>query len=748
MNFMIVRSLSSYNGIVGRPGIREIQAVPSTDHGMLKFLVDEGIVTIRSTILIPAECATVITSSREIPKEAGVRHENFKVALHSNFPDQEVAIGGTLSAKGQTKLCLLLKKNLDIFAWQPSDMTGVPRSIAEHRLDIQEGYSPVRQKKRGQAPECAKAIQAELQKLVGAGIMREVYYNEWLSNPIMLPFKCFLDAYKGYHQIQMAESDEEKTAFHTSQRVYCYTKMHFGLKNVGATYRRLVDKAFDSQVGRNIEVYVDDLVIKSHTEAEMLRDIDETFRTLRKINMKLNPKKCTFGAVEGMFLGYMISPEGIKPCPDKTEAVLQLPSPRTIKEVQSLNGKLASLNRFLSKSAKRTSLQATKAAPVRTTPAGSTQAKGELIVYLSATYGAISAVLMTKRGTVQTSVYFVSRTLQGPELNYTPMEKLVLSLVFAANRLRRRWLNTDKPGRNGVLLRTKDPVYRFNNEAEYKALIAGLRIAAQMGVRNVQKEVEAIVEEEGPTWMTPIIEYLKDGTLPGDRKEASKLRIKARQYELLEGVLYRRSFLKPWLRCIGPLQADYVIREIHEGSCSMHAGPRSIVAKAMRLGYYWPTMHRDARDMIRACNDFQIHRSVLRNPQQPLTPITAPWPFYKWGIDIAGPFPEGPGKVKFFIVAMDYFTKWIEAKAVATINDQVKKFVWDNIVCRFGLPREIISDNGKQFSDNPFKDWCEKLNIAQRFASVKHPQSNGLVERANRSLGEGIKARLGEGNKN
>ncbi|GKD01400.1 hypothetical protein Tco_1171674 [Tanacetum coccineum] len=93
---------------------------------MLKFSVDGGIVTIRSTILIPAECATVITSSKEIPKEAGVRHENFKVALHPNFLDQEVAIRGTLSAKGRTELCSLLKENLDIFAWQPSYMTGVP----------------------------------------------------------------------------------------------------------------------------------------------------------------------------------------------------------------------------------------------------------------------------------------------------------------------------------------------------------------------------------------------------------------------------------------------------------------------------------------------------------------------------------------------------------------------------------------------------------------------------------------------
>nr|GEV08390.1 reverse transcriptase domain-containing protein [Tanacetum cinerariifolium] len=273
---------------------------------MLKFLADGGIVTIRSTILIPSECATVITSSKEIPKEAGVRHENFKVAVHPNFPDQE-----------------------------PSDMTGVPRSVAEHRLNIREGYSPVRQKKKGQAPKRAKAIQVKVQKLVEARIIREVYYHDWFSNLVMVkkhngswrmcvdftdlnkacpqdcyplskidwkveslcgyPFKCFLDAYKGYHQIQLAESDEEKTAFHASQGVYCYTKMSFGLKNAGATYQRLVDKAFDSQIGQNIEVYIDDLVIKSHTEAEMLRDIGETFRTLRKINMKLNPKNVRLG---------------------------------------------------------------------------------------------------------------------------------------------------------------------------------------------------------------------------------------------------------------------------------------------------------------------------------------------------------------------------------------------------------------------------------------------------------------------
>nr|GFB65085.1 reverse transcriptase domain-containing protein [Tanacetum cinerariifolium] len=267
---MVIKSLSPYNGIIGRPGLKAIQAVPSTVHGMLKFPTEWGIVTIRSSLLIPAECASIGTSS-VTPREERAPPANFTIALHPNFPDQEVVVGESLSDRGRTELCSLLKKNLDIFAWQPSDMTGVPRSVAEHKLNIREGCPPVRQKKRGQAPKRVKAIQVEVQKLVEARITREVYYHDWLSNPVMVkkhdeswrirvdftylnkaypqdcyplpeidwkveslcgyPLKCFLDAYKGYHQIQLAEADEEKTAFHTGQGVYCYTKTPFGLKN-------------------------------------------------------------------------------------------------------------------------------------------------------------------------------------------------------------------------------------------------------------------------------------------------------------------------------------------------------------------------------------------------------------------------------------------------------------------------------------------------------------------------------------
>nr|GEV96413.1 reverse transcriptase domain-containing protein [Tanacetum cinerariifolium] len=371
-----------------------------------------------------------------------------------------------------------------------------------------------------------------------------------------------------------------------------------------------------------------------------------------------------------MFLGYMVTPEGIKPYPDKTEAILQLPSLRTIKEAQSLNGKFASLNIFISKSAEKslplfkTLKKCIKKSDFHWTSEAeqafkqlkqhlselsllvAPKPKEDLIVYLSASYGAISTVLMTERGTVQTPVHFVLADFLAempdesqPDASIVETQQEPWTLFTDGSSC------MDGSGAGLILTSPEGTEFTYalrfqfaasNNEAEYEALIAEKSIQ--------EKEVTTVVEEDGPTWMTSIMEYLKEGTLPSDRKEARKLRIKARQYELLEGVLYRRSFLTPWLRCVRPLQAEYVIREIHEGSCSMLAGPRSGVAKAIRLGYYWPTMHRDVRDMIRTCNDCQIDRPVTRNPQQPLTPITAPWQFYKWEIDIAGPFPEGPGK--------------------------------------------------------------------------------------------------------
>ena len=147
----------------------------------------------------------------------------------------------------------------------------------------------------------------------------------------------------------MAEEDQEKTTFITSQGLYCYKVMPFKLKNAGATYQRLVNKIFNRQIGRNMEVYVDDMLVKSKEELAHLDDLKETFVTLKQYQMKLNPSKCVFSVASGKFLGFMVSQRGIEANPEKFQAIINMVSPRTVKEVQKLTGRIAALNRFISR---------------------------------------------------------------------------------------------------------------------------------------------------------------------------------------------------------------------------------------------------------------------------------------------------------------------------------------------------------------------------------------------------------------
>ncbi|GJW80517.1 reverse transcriptase domain-containing protein [Tanacetum coccineum] len=514
MNFVTVRSSSPYNGIIGRPGVRKIQAILSTAHGMLKFPVAGGILTLKSSKIILIECVVVL-----------------------GLKGQPSAINQAIEER--------IKK--------PVDMTGIPRYIAEHRLDVREGCPPVRQKKRGQAVDMNHAIQEEVEKLVDADFKdlnkacpKDGYplpKIDWKVESLCgFPFKCFLDAYKG------------------------------------ATYQRLVDKAFHKQIGRNLKVYVDDLVIKSRTESEIIKDIKETFKTLREINMKLNPKKCTFGVEEGMFLGYKVNTKGIKVCSDKADVVLSLPSPKCLKDVQKLNGKLASLNRFLAKSAEKS-----LPLPMLTAP----EEKEELIVYLASAKEAprlkrsrselhIDGKISHGIGTCQqASEKIVSSTpnhIERPEEDSTdtPME--------IEEELPKPWIlftdgssYADGSGVGPILTNPEGTkltyVLRFrfeatNNEAKYEALITGLRIPEQMGVKHLKANVDsrlvanqinevevlAVIEEEGDTWMTPIYEYLTEKTLPAEVNKARAVRRKSQRFTVINVVLYEKSFLGPWLR--------------------------------------------------------------------------------------------------------------------------------------------------------------------------------------------------------
>ena len=231
--------------------------------------------------------------------------------------------------------------------------------------------------------------------------------------------------------------------------------MPFGLKNAGATYQRLMNRMFAPQIGRNVQVYVDDMLVKSRREEDHLKDLKETFDTLRSYNMKLNPGKCAFGVMTGKFLGFMVSQRGIEANPDKIRAIMEMKPPKNVKELQSLNGKVAALNRFVSRAIDKCfpffrtlkksfewtdecqqafkELKAYLSAPPLLSPS---QLGEELFLYLAVSPAAVSAALIREEKKVQKPVYYANRALHGAEERYPPMEKLAFALVMAARKLK------------------------------------------------------------------------------------------------------------------------------------------------------------------------------------------------------------------------------------------------------------------------------------------------------------------------
>ena len=235
----------------------------------------------------------------------------------------------------------------------------------------------------------------------------------------------------------------------------------------------------------------------------------------------------------------------------------------------------------------------------------------------------------------------------------------------------------------------------------------------------VGEQVLKIKEQD--KWITPIIRYLKEGWLLEDKAEARKIQIKAAHFVIIDNVLYRLGYLLPYLRCASSEEADYMLREIHEGICENHAEARALARNALRVRYCWPNLQKDAYNIIRACDKCQHFANVQMRSEETMTPISSPWPFTQWGIDIMGPFHLGKKQLRFLITAIDYFTKWVEVepKQVTMITKaKVTSFVWKSIICRFRVPHVIISDNGKKFDNPKFQKFCQDLGVKNHYSSL------------------------------
>jgi hypothetical protein len=274
---------------------------------------------------------------------------------------RQFLIGDSLTGEHRTQLLILLEEYQDVFAWTPYEVPRVDPEFASHALNVSPEYKPVVQKARRTAPQHAEAVQEEVGRLLKVGAVREVLYPQWLSNTVVVkkkngkwrvcvnftdlnkacpkdPFPLpkidqlvdstaghermsFLDAFQGYHQIALREEDQEKTAFITPRGIFCYKVMPFGLKNTGATYQRMVTKMFSELLGKTVEVYIDDMVVKSVKSTDHVEDLRKVFEILRRNNLKLNATKCAFGVGSGKFLGFLVTQRGIEANPDQIAAI-------------------------------------------------------------------------------------------------------------------------------------------------------------------------------------------------------------------------------------------------------------------------------------------------------------------------------------------------------------------------------------------------------------------------------------------
>nr|QBG82596.1 putative uncharacterized protein [Papaver somniferum] len=700
----------------------------------------------------------------------------------------------------------------------------------------------------------------------------------------------------------------------------------------------MVDAIFRAWIGSTLEVYVDDMLVKSKLRKDHHHDLRDIFEAMRKHHMKVNPEKCTFGVTSGKFLGYLVKKRGIEVDPVKIQAIVEMPSPKNLKEVQKLNGSIASLGRFIARSSEKCkhffnilkkgskfewtaeceeAFQKIKEHLASILILQKPDPDEVLAFYIAATEDAVSAVLVKTNTKIEQPIYYVSKTLNSAERNYTKIEQLILALVWATQKLRTYLLThfirvpckapleavLKSAGKMGRIAKWNTHLDQFNiiyeiqhsrksqvladfladlpldndeeiegiPEAEeeskdsmdilepssqrqwevfvdgsknkegagigilvirqigleynvyddtlstYMALVQTLAsqipnikfrhlcrrdlrhadaltyissmlkdksvevikitrvyeasISSQFSFATNQDTVEENIEDQvgedihndfdeedilsranqdedfsnEDDWRKVIHAFLQEGTLPADHKQARKILSKAGRYDLRDGILYKKSFLGPLLRCLSRKEGHQILKDIHYGDAGNHSGMRSLADKPKIQGYYWPTMIQDAARMSRRCEECQRFAKKIHAPATTLNSVGSPWPFVKWCVDIVGPFIEGSGKRRFLIVATDYFSKWVEAKALSRIRDvDVFTFIFQNIICRFGIPAEIVFDNGKQLQGKNIDMLFDTFKIRKNKSTPIYPQSNGQAEATNKTLSLILKKKLDE----
>nr|CAN60792.1 hypothetical protein VITISV_015829 [Vitis vinifera] len=551
------------------------------------------------------------------------------------------------------------------------------------------------------------------------------------------PFYCFLDGYSGYFQIEIDVEDQEKTTFTCQFGTYAYRRMTFGLCNAPATFQRCMLSIFSDMVERIMEVFMDDITIYGGTFEECLVNLEAVLNRCIEKDLVLNWEKCHFMVHQGIVLGHIISEKCIEVDKAKVELIVKLPSPTTVKGVRQFLGHAGFYRRFikdffnlskplcelLAKDAKfiwdercQKSFDQLKQFLTTTPIVRAPNWQLPFEVMCDASDFAIGAVLGQREDRKPYVIYYASKTLNEAQRNYTTTEKELLAVVFALDKFRAYLVGsfiivfTDHSALK-YLLTKQDAKARL---IRWILLLQefDLQIRDKKGVENVVADHLSRLVIAHNSHVLPINDDFPE--------ESLMLLAKTPWYAHIANYLVTGEVPNQIIRkCVPKEEQQGILSHCHESACGGHFASQKTAMKVLQSG---------------SCDRCQRLGKLTRRNQMLMNPILIVDLFDVWGIDFMGPFPMSFGN-SYILVGVDYVSKWVEA-IPCKHNDHrvVLKFLKENILSRFGVPKAIISDGGTHFCNRPFSTLLAKYGVKHKVATPSHPQTSGQVELANREI--------------
>ena len=614
-----------------------------------------------------------------------------------------------------------------------------------------------------------------------------------------------LDLVSGYWQVEVDETDRHKTAFCTTEGLFQFKVMPFGLCNAPATFQRLMDLTLAGLQWSECLVYMDDIIILGRSFLEHLGNLQEVLQRLRDAGLKLKPSKCAFFRQSVKYLGHVISREGISVDQEKVTKVATWPTPTSTQEVQRFLGFAGYYRRFIrdfAEIAKPLHHITEKATPFRWSTesqlAFETLRKElitapllahpdftqKFILDTDASDTGLGAVLsqLDKEGQERVVAYG-SRILSKAERKYCVTRRELLAVVTFTKQFRpylvgRRFLLRTDHGSLLWLQNFRDPegqlarwlerlqeldfevVHRKGRKHTNADALSRLpcqqcgreshsplplNVSATMMQVPTIPDVQNLREEQrADKTLRLILEGKEAGKKPTVEDQCSS-RASRRllqiwdQLTIVEGILCRRfestdGKTTTTQVLVPDSLREEVLTDLHEGALGGHLGIDKTHAR-VRERFYWPGYHDDVKDWCNRCPVCAARKSPIPLHRAPLKSIKTGYPLQLVAMDILGPFPESEAGNSYILVTADYFTRWTEAYAIPNQEAvTVAKKMTDEFFLRFSPPEQLHSDQGRNFESTVIAEVCKILAIKKSRTTPYHPQSDGLVERCNRTI--------------